>query len=284
MAGTLELFSPAKINLWLRILGKRADGFHEVETRLCKLAVADTVALTLKEEGEGIELTCSQPGIPTDASNLAVRALMAFEQRAAVRCGWQIHLEKRIPAGAGLGGGSGNAATVLRAANELMGRPLSLDDLLQIAAGIGADVPCFLLDTPAADGSGRGEQVTPVDFPWRLPLVLIKPPFPIPTPWAYKRWVGSQEVPGVCYSPQPCEWGEMINSLERPVFEKYRLLPALKMWLLGLTGVRAALMSGSGSTMFAVTESEAAAQQVAESARKFCGPEAWIQCTIAGAP
>jgi len=283
MPRTLELSSPAKINLWLRILGKRPDGFHEVETRLCKVAVADTVAVTLHGAGQEVELTCSQPGIPLDESNLALRALRAFEARAGQAQSWSIHLEKRIPAGAGLGGGSSNAAAVLRAANELAGQPLSLEDLLEIGAGIGADVPCFLLDAVAADGTGRGEKVTPVaDFPWRLPLVLIKPPFPIPTPWAYKRWAESQVLPGVPYQPQVCPWGEMANSLERPVFEKYRLLPALKTWLLEQDGVQAALMSGSGSTMFAVTTSVAQAEAIAEAARIFCGDTAWIQVTATG--
>ena len=196
-ASTLEVPSPAKINLWLRVLGRREDGFHEVQTRLVKIDVADTVHLTLTGTTPGIDLTCNVPGIPTDDSNLAIKALKAFEARAGTSNGWIIHLEKRIPHGAGLGGGSSNAATILRAANQLLGQPLPLDALIDIAAGIGSDVPCFLLDTPAADGEGRGERVTSVEFPWQLPLVLIKPPFSIPTPWAYKNWSTSKELPGV---------------------------------------------------------------------------------------
>lgn len=279
MAQTLELSSPAKINLWLNILGKREDGFHEVETRLCKVAIADTVTVELLGPGNTVELTCSEQGIPLDESNLATKAIRAFEASAQQTHSWRIHLEKRIPSGAGLGGGSSNAAAVMRAANELTGHPLALPDLLTIAGGIGADVPCFLLDEPAADGTGRGEQVIPVEFPWQLPLVLIKPPFPIPTPWAYKRWASSLELPGVPYGPQHCPWGTMVNSLERPVFEKYRLLPALKSWLLGHGTVRAALMSGSGSTMFAITETDADAAALADEARLWCGDTAWVQAT-----
>jgi 4-diphosphocytidyl-2-C-methyl-D-erythritol kinase len=279
MAHSLELSSPAKINLWLSILGKRDDGFHEVETRLCKVAVADTVVVELAGRGSTVDLTCSQQGIPLDESNLATKAVRAFEVRTGQTHAWRIHLEKKIPSGAGLGGGSSNAAAVLRAVNELAGNPLVLADLLEIAGGIGADVPCFLLDAPAADGTGRGEQVTPVDFPWQLPLVLIKPAFPVPTPWAYQRWAQSQELPGILYAPQLCPWGTMVNSLERPVFEKYRLLPALKSWLLGHSSVRAALMSGSGSTMFAITQSDAEAAALAEEARQWCGDTAWVQAT-----
>lgn len=279
MATALEVSSPAKINLWLRILGKRPDGFHEVSTRLCKLGIADTVEVIFKGTGSAVELTCSEPGIPVDESNLALKALRAFEARTGKRQAWKIHLEKQIPSGAGLGGGSSNAAAVLRAANQLAGKPLKIADLLEIGAQIGADVPCFILDEPAADGTGRGEQVAPAHFPWRLPLVLIKPAFPIPTPWAYKHWATSAERQGVLYAPQICPWGEMENSLERPVFGKFVLLAALKTWLLDHGTVRAALMSGSGSTMFAVTQTDAAAAALAAEAKPWCGDTAWIQTT-----
>lgn len=278
-SASLELPSHAKVNLWLRILGRREDGFHEVETRLVKVGVADTVSLTLADASDGIRLTCNVPGIPTDDSNLAIKALKAFEARAGVSCGWIVHLEKRIPHGAGLGGGSSNAATVLKAANQLLDNPLSMEALLKIAAAIGSDVPCFLLDTPAADGTGRGEKVVPVEFPWRLPLVLIKPPFPIPTPWAYKKWSTSKELSGVSYAPQLCPWGEMVNHLERPVFQKHLLLPTLKNWLLDHGSVRAALMSGSGSTLFAITGTDIEAAALAEEARHYCGDTSWVQAT-----
>ena len=280
MSNTLELSSPAKINLWLRVLGRREDGFHEVQTRLCKVAVHDTVTLELLDGTPGsVVLTCNQEGIPLDESNLAIKALRAFEERAGMHRTWKIHLEKRIPHGAGLGGGSSNAAAVLKGCNQLLNSPLSLETLLEIASRIGSDVPCFLLETPAADGSGRGEQVVPVNFPWSLPLVLIKPAFPIPTPWAYKNWLTSKELPGVLYAKQITSWGEMVNDLERPVFEKYRLLPALKTWLLGHASVRVALMSGSGSTVFAITRTDAEAAELADQARCWCGDTAWVQAT-----
>lgn len=275
----MTLLSPAKINLSLRILGKRADGFHDLETRLVRLAFGDTVEIERLGDGQKVAFTCSDPTVPSDESNLALRALRAFESRAGRQSSWRIHLEKRIPHGAGLGGGSSNAATVLRAANELCGAPLSQPQLLELAAQIGSDVPCFLLDSVAADGTGRGEIVTPAEFPHQLPLLLIKPPFPIPTPWAYKRWADSKELPGVLYAPQLCPWGAMVNDLERPVFEKHLLLPSLKTWLLDQGEVHAALMSGSGSTMFAVTHSAAQAADLAEKARAWCGDTSWFQVT-----
>lgn len=279
----MTFFSPAKINLWLRVLGKRSDGFHEVQTRLCRLTLGDTVEVTHEGVGTSVALTCSEPTVPLDESNLAMKALRAFENRTGKQSSWRIHLEKKIPAGAGLGGGSSNAATVLKACNDLTGSPLTQSQLIELGAQIGSDVPCFLLDTPAADGAGRGEQVTPADFSWQLPLVLIKPPFPIPTPWAYKRWAGSKEIPGVLYAPQLCPWGAMVNDLERPVFEKYLLLPTLKTWLLEHGEVSAALMSGSGSTMFAVTQTPAQAAELAEKARDWCGETSWIQTTMTAA-
>ncbi|MCB1275750.1 4-(cytidine 5'-diphospho)-2-C-methyl-D-erythritol kinase [Prosthecobacter sp.] len=275
----MTFHSPAKINLWLRILGKRADGFHEVQTRLCRLALGDTVEIELRGTGKDVSLTCSDPTVPLDESNLALRALRAFENRTGKQSSWRIHLEKKIPAGAGLGGGSSNAATVLKGANQLAGSPLSQAQLLELGAQIGSDVPCFVIDSPAADGAGRGEQVTAADFPWQLPLVLIKPPFPIPTPWAYKRWAASKEMPGVLYAPQLCPWGAMVNDLERPVFEKFLLLPSMKTWLLEHGEVQAALMSGSGSTMFAITQTPVQAAELAEKAREWCGETAWIQPT-----
>lgn len=280
MSNTLEIPSPAKINLWLRILGRRDDGFHEVQTRLCKVAVHDMVSLELQEAAPGtVTLTCNQAGVPLDESNLATKALRAFEQRAGLQRAWKIHLGKSIPHGAGLGGGSSNAAAILKGCNQLLGAPLSMPTLLEIAGQIGSDVPCFLLDTVAADGTGRGELVEPAAFPWALPLVLIKPAFPIPTPWAYKNWRTSQELPGVLYAKQITPWGEMVNDLERPVFEKYRLLPALKSWLLSQASVRVALMSGSGSTVFAITRTDAEAAELAERARHWCGDTAWVQAT-----
>lgn len=275
----MTFHSPAKINLWLRILGKRDDGFHEVQTRLCRLQLGDTVEIEHLGAGSQVALTCSDPTVPLDESNLAMKALRAFEKLAGTQSSWRIHLEKKIPAGAGLGGGSGNAATVLKACNDLTGAPLSLSQLIEIGGQIGSDIPCFLLDSPAADGAGRGERVTPVDFSWKLPLVLIKPPFPIPTPWAYKRWAASTEIPGVLYAPQACPWGAMVNDLERPVFEKYVLLPTLKTWLLEQEETQVALMSGSGSTMFAITETGAQAEKLAAKAREWCGDTAWIQST-----
>lgn len=273
---SLVLSAPAKINLWLRILGKRDDGFHDIETRMCPISVADEVTIQAKSDDAETTLTCSDTSLPLDGSNLALKALRAFERQTGIRRPWSIHLEKRIPSGAGLGGGSSDAAAVLAGLNQLTGAPLSQADLCAIAGTIGSDIP-FFIHHSTCDATGRGELVVPVSFPHRLTLLLIKPPFGVPTPWAYRQWSISQEIPGVRYSPQVCPWGEMVNDLERPVFAKHMLLPALKTWLLQQGETRAALMSGSGSTMFAIVDDEPTGHLLASRAREWIGDTAWIQ-------
>lgn len=269
------LTAPAKINLHLRVLRRREDGFHEVETRLCPVSVADEIILEPRKDAK-TRLTCSDPTVPADSSNLALKAVLAFESEAKTRRGWNIDLKKNIPHGAGLGGGSSDAAAVLRGLNEACGHPLSPETLHRLAAGLGSDVP-FFLHNQVCDASGRGETVTPVAFPWALPLVLIKPPFGVSTPWAYQRWMNSRERPGILYAPQLTEWGSMVNDLERPVFEKWILLASLKVWLLEQPETLAALMSGSGSTVFAVTHDGPGATALADRARAWCGPSTWVQ-------
>jgi 4-diphosphocytidyl-2-C-methyl-D-erythritol kinase len=271
----LTLTAPAKINLWLRILNKRPDGFHALETRMCPISVTDLVTVERSADNV-VSLTCSDESLPTDETNLAMKALRLFEAKTNIKEGWNIHLEKHIPHGAGLGGGSSDAASVLDALNQISGSPLSLEELCELAGQLGSDVPFFLYKQ-TCDATGRGEIVTPVSFPWKLSLVLIKPGFGVPTPWAYQKWAASEELVGVSYKPQPCEWGEMINDLERPVFQKFFLLPTLKNWLLEQPETLAALMSGSGSTMYAITQSPAEAETLADKAQTLCGELTWVK-------
>lgn len=243
---------------------------------MCRINVTDDVILSLGNDGESA-LSCSDPSLPTDESNLAMRALRSFETRTGIRKPWQIHLEKRIPHGAGLGGGSSNAAAVFLGLNQLCDSPLSLTELSELAAQLGSDIPFFLYQA-VCDASGRGEIITPVsNFGSPLNLVLIKPPFGISTPWAYQRWADSKPLVGVPYDSQPMPWGNMVNDLERPVFEKWLLLPALKKWLLEQDETTGALMSGSGSTMFAVTGNESDSLTLAAKAQEFCGESTWVK-------
>lgn len=252
----MQISAPAKINLSLTIKGKRPDGFHEIESLMVPLTLAD--ALTLEEAREpGIAFTCSEPSLPCDDSNLVVRAARRFFETLGRAAAVRIHLEKHVPHGAGLGGGSSDAAATLSGLNAMLSSPLPPETVAALAAELGSDVPFFLAHG-AAVCWGRGEQVEPVDFPQALPLLLIKPAFGVPTPWAYKRWKDSLEIPGVPYAPQAFPWGTLVNDLERPVFEKYLFLATLKRWLLAQSETAGALMSGSGSTSFAVLRDEEA--------------------------
>jgi len=246
----VEFLAPAKVNLSLRVLRRREDGFHEIESLMCPVSIFDTLDISHREEG-GLEFVCDDASLPTGDDNLVVRAVKLFCTSRGIEPRLRIALTKRIPHGAGLGGGSSDAATTLLGLDRLFETHLSREALSAMAADLGSDIPFFVYQS-AAIIRGRGEHVEPVNFPHKLPLLLIKPPFGVPTPWAYKRWRDSQEIPGVRYDAQELEWGTLVNDLERPVFEKYILLADLKTWLAGQPEVAGALMSGSGATVFAV--------------------------------
>ncbi len=279
---TIEKESPCKVNLLLNILGKRTDGFHELETVIHPVALCDR--LTFERGGRGIQLTCSDLRLPTDAGNLVHRAAAQFLEAAGIEGGLRIHLEKRIPLAAGLGGGSGNAATTLLGLNELFGGPLSPDQLHLLATSLGSDVPFFLQSRPAL-ATGRGERIESLEFFPALrgaACLLIHPGFGIATPWAYeqlarfpsalngqagraRRLIHALETTDLSRAG-----AEFYNSLEAPVLEKYPVLGLYQEFLRG-QGAGATLMSGSGSTTFAVLGSEPAARELEEKFKAHFG-------------
>jgi len=284
---SLEKLSPCKVNLLLNILGKRADGFHELETVLYPVRVFDR--LIFARTGHGIQLSCNAPGLPTDARNLVYRAAAAFLEAAKVKEGVRLELQKHIPLAAGLGGGSGDAATTLLGLNELFGGPLSSEQLRRIAAAIGSDVPFFLQDKPAL-ATGRGEQIQPLGaFPALsgAAFLLIHPGFGVATAWAYQRLarfpVALNGQPGRALrlssllqtADLRAAGAEFYNSLEAPVLEKYPLLGLFQEFLRE-NGAAAALMSGSGSSTFAVVRGLDAASVLAEKFKAKFGPANWI--------
>lgn len=272
---SFSLDAPAKINLWLRVLGRREDGFHELETRMAPLELCDRLTLTPDSRltaGE-IGFSCDDAGVPCDESNLVVKAVRALEAVTGLLPGMRLHLEKHIPHGAGLGGGSSDAAAALRLVRAAFCQKVNDRTLAAAAAAVGSDVPFFLAGW-VADATGRGERVVAVpEFSARPRVLLVKLPFAIPTPWAYQHWQDSAEVPGLPYAPQLTPWGELRNDLERPVFEKYQVLGHLKAALRAAPGVAAALMSGSGSTVFAVLEEGAALAPVMDAVYEEVGRE-----------
>jgi len=283
MSDAYEIFAPAKTNLRLRILGKREDGYHEIETRMVRLGLADRIRLKWRDDDEVI-LRCSDPELPTGEDNLVIKAVRALETHTGKVFSVSLDLEKHIPSGAGLGGGSSDAAAVLRALNEMAALGLPVSELAAVGSTIGSDIPFFLYDR-ACDCRGRGEIVEPLApevAPPSFPVFLVKPAFGIAASWAYRRYAESGEYAGFTYTAQPGPWGEMVNDLERPVFEKFPLLGEMKSWLLTQVGVRAALLSGSGSTMLAVLEEGIDAGILRGETLARYGENCWTWCGRTG--
>jgi 4-diphosphocytidyl-2-C-methyl-D-erythritol kinase len=270
----MQILAPAKVNLSLRIFTRRHDGFHEIETLIARVSVFDEIRIDKGQPGKGIQFRCDEPSVPPGDDNLVVRAAKAFFDGTKIDPAVSIELKKKIPHGAGLGGGSSDAASVLLGLNELFDAKLSQKALAEMAETIGSDVPFFIFQS-AASCKGRGEAVTPVKLPGRFSILLLKPGFAVPTPWAYSHWQRSREMPRVSYQAQKFAGQTFVNDLERPVFEKFVFLAHLKMWLLAQSEVGAALMSGSGSTVFAVMREDASADRLANRAKAELDPELW---------
>jgi len=275
----LTVRAPAKLNLTLRVLRKREDGFHEIDSWMVQLpGLHDTLTFAAAEADA---FTCNDPGVPADGSNLVLKALAAYRAETGFPQTLAIHLEKRIPHGAGLGGGSSDAAVTLAALDRLHDRPVGTERLMEIAATFGSDIP-FFLGPPSARSTGRGEVIVSAAAPPPLPVLLLKPSFGVATPDAYRNCMGAKELAGVAYGPQVFPWGELANDLERPVFWKHLFLAEMKSWLLARPEVSGALMSGSGSTMFAILEGGASAGAIIEAARAELDPNLWAWSGVIG--
>jgi 4-diphosphocytidyl-2-C-methyl-D-erythritol kinase len=270
----MQVLAPAKINLSLKILGQRSDGFHEVETFIAPISLCDEIEISKSDSSKEIEFHCDDPSVPTGDDNLIVRAAKSFFAATKLKSAVSIDLKKKIPHGAGLGGGSSDAGSTLLALNEVFETKLSRQALAKMAETIGSDVPFFIFQS-AALCKGRGELVTPLKLNDKLSILLLKPAFVVSTAWAYSRWQHSREIPGVRYQAQQFTGQTFANDLERPVFEKFVLLAQLKMWLLNQPDVGAALMSGSGSTVFAVLREKADPNVIAKRAKAELDPELW---------
>jgi 4-diphosphocytidyl-2-C-methyl-D-erythritol kinase len=283
----LEKKSPCKVNLLLNILGRRPDGFHELETVMQPVNFCDE--LTFERGGNGIQLSCSDKSLPADSKNLVFRAAENFLSKAEVSGGVKIHLGKKIPLAAGLGGGSGNAATTLLALNELFGKPLAAEKLFEIAATLGSDIPFFLQNKPVL-ATGRGETIQPLEnFPALRgkAILLIHPGFGISTPWAYQNLARfpetlngkpgrAKELAGKLQTENLAgAAGTFYNSLEAPALEKFPILGLFQEFLRE-NGALVALMSGSGSTTFAIAKNVFVAESLAEKFKSKFGQNCWM--------
>ena len=268
MRGKVVLEAPAKINLYLEVGPRRADGYHPVRTVLQAVELCDLVEVELAEGGEGLELEV-EGDAPLGEENLCHRAGEAFLAAAGLRAGVRVRLSKRIPRAAGLGGGSSDAAAVLRALNFLAGETVARDELLRTAASLGSDVPYFLVGGTAL-GEGRGERVTPLAQAPPLPVVLVNPGSGLATEEVYRRFDlrGGDEPPraGLDLLVEALPGGDvariaplLFNSLQSAACE---LMPEAESCLQKgrQAGAAGALVSGSGPTVFllARTEGEAA--------------------------
>jgi 4-diphosphocytidyl-2-C-methyl-D-erythritol kinase len=267
----MQILAPAKINLSLRILSRRPDGFHEIETLISPISLYDKIEI--EKQNRWIDFSCDDPTLSAGDDNLVVGAAKLFLEHAKIKSGVSIKLEKKIPHGAGLGGGSSDAAATLRGLNQLFETNLSRDELAKLGSTIGSDVSFFLFES-AAFCRGRGEIVEPTKLKEKLSILLLKPEFGVASAWAYSRWQSSKEIPGISYQPQILHSQTFANDLERPVFEKFVFLAQLKGWLTKQREVGAALMSGSGSTVFAVLR-ETDANALPERARQELDREIW---------
>ncbi len=245
--------TPAKINLFLFVTGRRDDGYHLIYTLFQKIALFDTIEIE-RSGVEGIALTCPD-WLSSGPDNLVYKAASAFFHACDIRPAVNIKLEKEIPAGGGLGGGSSDAAATLKTLNSLYGGPISDSMLHELAASLGADCPFFLLDAPAAIGSGTGTELEVVQTPQRW-FVLVMPDFGVSTRWAYENFkltTGHQDT--IFDARAQMDTLLWNNDLEQAVLERYPGIKDIKKKLLEL-GAEEAMMTGSGSTVFGVFPSE----------------------------
>jgi 4-diphosphocytidyl-2-C-methyl-D-erythritol kinase len=272
----MQVAAPAKINLNLRVLGKNAaTGYHDIESLMVPVTLADELRVEFTST-PGIQLTCSDPELDAGSDNLAWRAAELFLRATKHTGGAAIELHKHIPHGAGLGGGSSDAASVLKALNVQCKNPLDATALEILGAELGSDVP-FFVRGQAGIARGRGEILEPHPLDTPLDLLLLKPPFPVPTSWAYQAYAEKRFCPSGWTAPQLHEGLEIFNDLERAVFAKYVLLPAMKQWLLEHSLVAAAAMTGSGSCMFAILRDARGADLLGTEAKEMFGDTLWTK-------
>ena len=273
---TVSTAAPAKINLWLEVIRKREDGYHDLSSLMLPLDFADEVEVAVGG-APGVTLESTGLEVPAGSGNLATRAAKAYLGATGWETGVHLRLRKRIPLAAGMGGGSSDAGAVLRLLNGMSPRPLAEDAMIEVARSLGADIPFFLYGRPAL-AEGIGERLTFVTGVPEYHLVLVKPPLAVSTAWVYsslKLTRGSGRITLDKLLRDPWSVSEVLeNDLESVTLPEYPLLADVKRWLL-TEGALGALMSGSGPTVFAVFKDAQAARRVAERAR-----EAWESCWV----
>lgn len=276
MMEALRLVSPAKVNLRLEILKKREDGYHELRSILQKINLHDLLHFSLKKE-RGISITTDHPNLPVGKGNLVYQAVQSILKKSDYQGGVLIEIEKRIPLGAGLGGGSSNAATALKAMNQLLKIDLPKKELMRMGLEIGADVPFFFFEG-AAIVSGIGERLKKIELPG-LWYVLIYPNFEVSTRWAYQNFILTKRqfhfnLHKLLRTPKEISC-LLWNDLEEVVSREYPQIGVMKKMLYS-AGALGTLMTGSGPTVFGVFSEEGGASEAYKKVRKMVRGKGWI--------
>lgn len=277
----ITIFAPAKVNLILRVLDRRPDGYHNLWSIMQTVGLEDEVSIRVASHRSDIQLGCDDPSLRTDQTNLVYRAAAAVLEQSGKSVGLEIRLTKRIPMGAGLGGGSSDAAATIIGLNQALQLGWSSARMAEVGQVLGSDVPFFLY-APAAIVAGRGENVRPIQLTGGRWLVLVNPGFLVETKWAYQQLSMarkgfeplSERLRRLEARPQ-IAWSDVLelagNDFESPVFSAHPALREIKEELLA-EGADIALLSGSGATVFGVFRDEAGAQKAAscfQSRREF---------------
>jgi len=276
MVKALRLKSPAKVNLRLEILRRREDGYHELRTVLQMINLYDTLSISLEKE-KGISITTDHPDLPLGKRNLVYQAAQVILKKSEYKGGLHFDIRKEIPLGAGLGGGSSNAATTLKALNQLLEIGLPAKELMKMALDIGADVPFFFLDG-AAVATGIGERLKKIELP-DLWYVLINPKFEVSTRWAYQNFILTKRhfhfnLQGFVKTPEGIS-RLLWNDLEGVVSHKYPQIEGMKKMLLS-AGALSALMTGSGPTVFGVFSGKREAEKALKKLEDKVRTRGWI--------
>lgn len=268
----LQAYAPAKINVCLRVVGRRADGYHLLESYVVPVSLFDYVTVRVGAGGRSVSLTCTDPAMPVSGDNLAVRAARLFLARTSIPAAVAIALKKEIPIGAGLGGGSSDAAAVLVALDRLLETRIPRSELARWALELGADVPFFVYGCPARV-SGIGDLVEAAESPLRWPLVVAFPGVGLRTADVYRAYDRSLTNPVPASSIAPLIPGRqplkelLVNDLEAAAMQILPVVQSLKERLRDL-GAVGALMSGSGAAVFGVWERRERALAAAEEMKR----------------
>ena len=291
----IAVFSPAKLNLFLAITGRRADGFHDLVSVAAPVTFGDTLWIEPTAAG-AFSLVCDDPAVPVDGTNLILRAAKLFAEKTGAAAGARFVLEKRIPMGAGLGGGSSNAVAALLGLNRLAARPLGREALLELAVKLGSDCALFWAGAPVVM-RGRGERVEPLAAAAceRLRgrrVLIFKPDFGIATAWAYGRMAAGSPasyLPEAAAETRLAGWlggvepleKLLFNNMEAPAFAKFVALPTLLEQLRAEFGLAVA-MSGSGSACYALLREDSRVDAVVVRILEAWGAHTFIVTTEIG--